>query len=160
MSKKLIIVLIILSLPVCSNQKRANINVDLIEIQNSNISSDTINKPTIYIAGSIYNSEYHNDIACYWKDGQIVLLTNGENRAYASDIAILGNDIYVVGEEYRNRNPSACYWINGQKISLSDTRSSAYSIFISGNDVYISGWESRNVNTWIPCYWKNGQKYI
>jgi hypothetical protein len=39
---------------------------------------------------------------------------------------------------------------------LSDSRSSAHSIFVSGSDIYLAGYEEVGEN-WIATYWKNGQ---
>ncbi|TGV03361.1 hypothetical protein [Flavivirga rizhaonensis] len=61
-------------------------------------------------------------------------------------------DVYVTGTD----DNKAVYWKNGKKTILSDTNSSATSIFVTDNDdVYVAGSEGDNA-----VYWKNGAKTI
>ncbi|WP_271783233.1 hypothetical protein [Aquimarina algiphila] len=64
----------------------------------------------------------------------------------------LAEDIYITGTE----NNKAVYWKNGEKTILSNTNSSASSIFVTDNDdVYVAGSEGDKA-----VYWKNGAKTI
>jgi len=105
----------------------------------------------------------------HWKNGQIVVLTDGTNTAYATSLAKSGTDVYVTGQECngpRNSYPPsitiAKYWKNGVAINLTDGKydAGAYSISISGDDVYIAGDEyilsSNGISIYVAKYWKNG----
>ncbi|MEL7268494.1 MAG: IPT/TIG domain-containing protein [Bacteroidota bacterium] len=77
----------------------------------------------IYVAGRIQNQEGIR-VACYWKNGEIVYLTDGSNDAYAYDVFIFENDVYVAGFT----DNQAVIWKNGIMTSLGQGR--AYSIFV------------------------------
>lgn len=80
---------------------------------------------SVYAAGAYLNS--HDDwTACYWKDGKIYDLP-GDN-AGARDIAVIGCDIYAVGN-YQWTPRVACYWLNGNKLDL-DVNAYAAKVFV------------------------------
>ena len=69
--------------------------------------------------------------------------------------------IIIVGYEYNDSGIMvACYWENGQKITLTDGRYRAYAgaIASSGDDILIAGYENNESSTMVACYWENGQK--
>lgn len=118
----------------------------------------------VYVAGSemerdifdIFRLAKH--VAKYWKNGQEILLTDGENNAGAHSIAVVGSDVYVAGNEWNNFQCFAIYWKNSVAVPLSNLYSVAYSITIAGNDVYVAG-EDDIVGSPQKCrgtYWKNG----
>lgn len=98
----------------------------------------------------------------YWKNGQEVLLYGDlPGDDLASSIAVIGNDVYVAGDdnEFFNSTTSPRYWKNGQEVRLTNGRTYAVttSIAVTGNDVYVAGWEYGGSNS-LAVYWKNGQK--
>lgn len=127
---------------------------------------------------------YGNDVyvcgngATYWKNGNLVTLGNGIGQT--NSIAVSGNDVYVVG----SKNGHAVYWKNGNALYLpentrsgdwadiypiTETASTANSVFISGSDVYIAGGENitrmispypnlGHVYSTSAVYWKNGNE--
>ena len=108
-------------------------------------------EPTIYLAG------YHDASASYWKNGKLFPLTNG---TFAHSIYVVGNDVYVAGEENSVVGLRAVYWKNGTPVYLTDGHSTALanSIFVIGRDVYVGGYEIPDNNSVWPVakYWKNG----
>ena len=124
------------------------------------------NTPTenIYVSGSYYNSVDDHG-ACYWTDKNHdgVWETNLiPNSCGINDITVLNGDVYVVGDDNKER---AAIWKNGNATILKtpmDNKSWASSfatgIAIDGTDIYVSGNYLWNENDWYrACYWKNGQ---
>jgi hypothetical protein len=107
--------------------------------------------------GDVYIAGYEGGAACYWKNGEKIVLTGGSG---AHDIAVSGRDVYVAGETNIAGTPAVCYWKNGVKTDLTDGKNYAYAygIAVSGNDVYVAGREQAGVAT--ACYWKNGVKTV
>src|SRR5688572_20246373 len=65
----------------------------------------------------------------YWKDGEIIQLTDGQTNAGASAIAMSGNDVYIAG--YQNNaagEPVATYWKNKEAIALTDGKTYAKAV--------------------------------
>jgi hypothetical protein len=122
----------------------------------------------VYIAGyDRSNDGFPYPIVKYWKNGTEVNLTAGTpyNYGLGHSIYVSGSDVYVAGYSANQSLGSfgACYWKNGQQVTLSDsTKSSAEarSIFVAGNDVYVGGQvnHTRGLGgVQIATYWKNGQ---
>lgn len=89
----------------------------------------------------------------YWKNGQVIKLSDGKTFAEALDIVVSGDDVYVSG--YVNNSasePVAMYWKNDKAIILSDgkTYSKALALAVSGSDVHLIG----NIGS-TAVYWKN-----
>lgn len=94
------------------------------------------------------------DMACYWKNGVRVDLSNPPS--YANAIALLGKDVFVVGSATVNDKYVAVYWKNGALLQLStENRSLANGITVYGMDFYVAGFDGQ-----AACYWKNGIKTI
>jgi len=107
----------------------------------------------IYVAGQL------NALPVYWKNGHVVLLSNGAPNEWASSIAVAGSDVYVSGLEWWDRNVLPRYWKNNQEVQLSNVPGyiGITSIAISNGDVYVAGWEYTGSGVAIAKYWKNGQ---
>jgi hypothetical protein len=109
----------------------------------------------VYVAGFRYIGTA--SVATYWKNGQVISLTDGTKNASASSITVVGSDVYVAGID----DETAKYWKNEQPIALSDStisEASANSIAVAGSDVYVAGREQRSPWPYPEAkYWKNGQ---
>jgi len=91
----------------------------------------------------------------YWKNGELIPLTDGKTYAGASAIAVSGNDEYVAGYENNAAGePMATYWKNKKAITLTDgkTYGKAVGISVSGQDVHVIGFNGKQA-----IHWKNGK---
>lgn len=122
----------------------------------------------VYVAGYDYNNNgFPYGIVKYWKNGTEVSLNAGTpyNYGLGNSIYVSGSDVYVAGYSANQSLGSftACYWKNGQQVTLTDSTSSiaeAKSIFVAGNDVYVGGQVHPGLGlggVQIATYWKNGQ---
>jgi len=111
----------------------------------------------VYIAGELDNT------AVLWNNGQPTTFSHSRE---AYDIAVSGNDIYVLGWQgtniYYDNHP--CYWKaeQSQAPTMLEGGIRAYAIAVSesGSDVYVGGAQGYMGSTDepVPCYWKNGQR--
>ena len=108
-----------------------------------------------YIIKHIYIGGYVNDgadgylnaarnIACYWKDREIIELTNIERPGSVIAITISNGDVYTAG--------GAHYWINDEQHDL-NAPGFVSGIAVNDNHVYVSG-----STGWQACYWNDGQR--
>jgi len=107
-----------------------------------------VHQNDIYMAGFLYDYEFFPDIACYWKNGQRVNLTDGSVRSVAKSMFVSNTHVYVSGMI----GDQAVYWKDGVAIYLTKEGlySMANSIFVQGSDVHVAGFEHGH-----PAYWKN-----
>jgi hypothetical protein len=102
------------------------------------------------------------NVAKYWKNGRVILLTASYTCGEARAIAVSGSDVYVAGGEYNSNGKwVAKYWKNGNPLPLTDGSkwSETRGITVSGSDVYVLGFEETTTsgNTIrTGKYWKNG----
>ena len=96
-------------------------------------------------------------VAKYWDKGVSVPLTNGIENAYAKDMAVSNNTIYVVVRAAIDGHTKACLWKNNvlTELANSDYYSTAEAIFVDGNDIYVAGFKESDTND-IAMLWKNG----
>ncbi len=112
----------------------------------------------VYLAGMVSNGK--SGVARYWKNGNRVTLGKDSDISAAMAIAVLGNDVHVVGwgGSYPNGRLFAKYWKNGVEVPLTD-HSEDYSIAddiaISGSDIYFVGYVRKGVTSEAKI-WKNG----
>jgi hypothetical protein len=128
----------------------------------------TTNPVDVYVAGS------KNGQACYWKNGQIVMLDSGGFDDVSSyKIIVSNNDVHVIGYGTMNSQPNILknlYWKNGVLTNLNASFSTSSQIVWSiddmeviGNDVYFIGYMQPALLTlaiYDLVYWKNGIKTI
>ena len=113
-------------------------------------------------------------VACYWKNGKLISLSNSKYGSNVDSIFVSGNDVYVDGSIRTKDRIITGYWKNGKwndhaliisnnnlytvdhdgywkngeliKFPVLEEKSSSitYSTFISGNDVYSCGFYNKN----------------
>jgi hypothetical protein len=107
----------------------------------------------VYVAGFVHAAN-GNDVACYWKNGNLVTLSSPSTQSDASAIFIYGNDVYAAGDVATlNGNMIAAYWKNGVITKLGDSTSGsgAIDIAVNSSGVYVAGTGANGA-----VYWKNG----
>lgn len=103
-----------------------------------------------------YTEEPGQTHAKYWHDGIEEVLPSGNfNKTEAWDIAIVNNDVHIVGYG----DSTAIYWKNGEVVNLpmAAKPSAFYSLDVHGNDIYIAGSGFSNNSKHVARYWKNGE---
>ena len=108
---------------------------------------DVINGGTHNTPANVYIAGVSNGTATLWNNGQS---TTFPDYTSATDIAVLGNDVYLLG----SKDSQYCYWKEGQPETPTIVKGVGNTIAVSGNDVYMGGDDGDK----IPCYWRNGQK--
>ncbi len=121
------------------------------ESVNSYARSIFIHGSDVYIGGSRHHYPSLNRVACYWKNGTRVELTNENQDAQVMSMFVDATGVYAAG----TLNSRAAYWKDGVLVNLPSVNpnSAAYSISVLGNDVYVGGHEDN-----FPAVWKNGVK--
>ena len=117
----------------------------------------------VYVAGDVLYPLDGEAGATIWVNGVATRLSL--LRSVATDIAVQGDDIYVVGS-IRNQ---AVIWKNGEPTMLTTTdgyeESEAAAVFIDGTDVYVAGYSQGEYAGFKydyqrACLWKNGQCFM
>jgi hypothetical protein len=119
------------------------------ESEVSNALSIFVHQNDVYMAGLLYLPGNLTTIACYWKNGQRVDLTDGSGIAIARSVFVTDTHVYVAGMI----DNQAVYWKDGDLIPLttpSGMFSIANSIVVQGTDVHVAGCKNG-----YPAYWKN-----
>ena len=128
----------------------------------------TINPVDVYVAGS------KDAKACYWKNGQVVLLDSGEfTESDVIKVIVSNGDVYAFGTGSINNSlttVSYLFWKNGVVTNLktsfgtnSHIVSSICDMEVIGNDVYFVGFMKPaflTVELYDLVYWKNGIKTV
>jgi len=106
----------------------------------------------------------------YWKNNFNNLSVPAGSDTIPWSIALSNNDVFIAGfydnGHLSNRKTWACYWKNGELVTLPDNDDGrdgfAHAISVVGNDVFIAGsvdvfndFNGGN-STSTACYWKNG----
>lgn len=120
------------------------------ETEVSNALSVIVHHNDIYMSGHLYSPGQQSGRACYWKNGQRIILTDEKVVAVARSIFVTDTNVYASGMI----NDQAVYWKDGTAIFLTTgSTAMANSIFVQGDDVHVAGYENG-----YPAYWKNGVK--
>lgn len=129
------------------------------------------NQTDVYIAGSWYDNNTGQILAAYFKNGEPVVLKEGQNpstfavRSLAKSIFVEGNNIHVVGNTLDAKNKEiAAYWKNQkfQPLSIKKDKygnienSSASGIEVSNGNVFIFLYQPGTDKNYY--YLKNGQE--
>ena len=134
------------------NKNGQNILLDSI-YYSSKAQAICVSGPDVYVGGSVFDSAAGNEVAVYWKNGNLVILSPPHTGgSILTGITVSGNDVYASGLDYISGLARAVYWKNGDKHLLNDGTNSVSTsgIAVSGNDVYVCGMEN-----YTPTYWKN-----
>ncbi|WP_271766735.1 cadherin repeat domain-containing protein [Aquimarina algiphila] len=95
----------------------------------------------------------------YKNNTAINIINNISNVSFLSDMHIIGEDVYICGNEKISGTSIARVWRNGNPINLSNGNNEAYalSVFVEGTDVYVAGFadSSSSMNN-TAVVWKNG----
>jgi hypothetical protein len=117
-----------------------------------------VSGPDVYVSGNIpainpMEDLGFNKIAVYWKNGEMVRITNNLYST-ATSILIDGTDVYVTGSDVTDLSinlQEAVFWKNGVPHYIPES-TEAYSILID------------QANTHVICkgnvYWKNGASTV
>lgn len=133
--------------------------------------NSTSNQTDVYIAGSWYDKNTGHILAAYFKNGEPVVLKEGQDpgnfsvRSLAKSIYVEGNNIHVVGNTLdANNKEIAAYWKNQkfQPLSIKKDKygnvenSSANGIEVSNGNVFIFPYQPGTDKNYY--YLKNGQE--
>jgi len=119
----------------------------------------------VYFAGYAIPDVGRKSIAIYWKNNEVIQLTDGTQDAEAVHVAISGKDVHVYGYEEISLGHDYSttifrHWKNGKVVSDKDFEmANIEDIVISDGDVYIIG-RGYSKNTSKASYWKNGEEII
>lgn len=112
-------------------------------------------QPRVYVAVQLQNAV---NKALYWRDTDIVPLSDGSRHAFAKRVAVNETGVYIVGNEHNVTGKYvAKYWKDGTSVNLSDgsQHASADGLFVSGTNVYVAGSEE-TAQQRRAKYWVNG----
>ena len=116
----------------------------------------------VYVAGR-HQKTKGNWVACIWKNGKVMDVTDGSNMARLYDICVLGNDIYVAGYEINDEiGTQGKYWKNGKPTLLENKNAENIvpnQISVLGSDIYVVGTGFGGEGQTVQ-YWKNGKQSI
>lgn len=117
--------------------------------------ADSVKEPSVYVAGSfLSNGKF---VPCYWKNGELIPLTDTAIAGRAFSIVISDNIVACAGDITMNGGIIAFSWKNG-KLDTLNLHGEANDIAISDNDLYVAGYYRANDTVNKACYWKNGQQ--
>ena len=123
----------------------------------NNDNNDVINNGTQNPEADVYIAGNNGETAVLWKNGQATTFP----YLGALDVAVSGNEVYLLGLRYEgtNTSPFYYYWKKEQPETPTSLGGGGNAISVSGSDVYVGGGsELFNRSPINPCYWKNGQE--
>jgi hypothetical protein len=105
----------------------------------------------VYVAGYGFNAN-RILVAKYWKNGEVIDLTDGSANAASAGITVGANNVYVCG--WDSGSPSVLndgkYWMNGKELEIGNGCIGTVSVTTNGSDFYLLGIDATGWN-----YWKN-----
>jgi hypothetical protein len=111
---------------------------------------------SIAVSGNdVYVGGWEDNNARLWKNGSIIELPNSQSYRINS-IAVVGSDVYALGECNCWDGARVRYWKNGVSSDLSSESEIAfgYGLAVSGTDVYVAGADYVG-DKWRAKFWKN-----
>lgn len=111
--------------------------------------------PKVYVAVQLQSAI---NKALYWRDTDIVPLSDGSKHAFAKCIAVNETGVYIAGNEHNTLGKYvAKYWKDGTTVELSDGSRHAFAdgLFVIGANVYVAGSEE-TAQQRRAKYWVNG----
>lgn len=142
---------------------------NLLQLSSCSKDDDQTNNPIIENQVDVYVTGTKDKKACYWKNGQIVILESGTfPYTEANKIIVSNGNVYVLGLAREPNKHSNLFWKNGILTNLQTTLASAdekLSTFgidmeVAGNDVYFIGYVRNTTSTYTFNYWKNNIKTV
>lgn len=115
-------------------------------------------EPNVYVAVQLQGNP---NKALYWKNTNIVNLSDGARHAFAKSIFVNETGVYIAGEEHNASGVYvAKYWKDGQTVNLSNGTKHAFAsgIVVSGNTIYVSG-SQETTGQRQAKYWVNGTEH-
>ena len=88
-----------------------------------------------------------------WKNKKAIFQTDGTKKAFARSIYVVGDDIYVAGDE----GDAAKVWKNKEEFYELTGNGEAFCIVVYNGDVYVAGREKEG-SSWVAKVWKNGKE--
>lgn len=124
----------------------------LIIVQLISCKKDKINNPDVYVAGHVFNKTTGNIDAVIWKNGEkqtMGRLSTQTGSSQATDIFILGNDVFSVGRAFTS-SWNVVLWKNGTANAITFFgNNSANSVFVNGASTYIAGQSNDRAAMWV-----------
>jgi hypothetical protein len=116
----------------------------------------------IYVGGQQLNAN-NKHVAVYWKNGQVIPLSDGTRGAQLRSIAVDNGVVHATGHESDAVSGYSIgkYWNSkGASVNLSNATNwvNPYAIAVYGNDVFIAGYQVDGFNGQnyiIAKFWKN-----
>jgi len=105
----------------------------------------------VHIAGVYVPKDAKNQSVFSWSEGgEPQLLTSSTFNAEIVGVYHDGANLYVAGYEANDSILVACYWVNGEKVNISDgvTAVGITGIYGSGTNVYITGIQGSTYSYW------------
>ena len=111
----------------------------------------TITDYDVYVVG------FEGATAKLWKNGTPTDLSDG-GAAQAWAIDVVGEDVYVVGNEFNGSVLVAKLWTNGQESNLENETNTVYPVDIEvvNGDIYVAGFEYVTNGKSVAKVWVNG----
>ncbi len=127
--------------------------------------SPTVNPVNVYVAGTKDNQ------ACYWKNGQIVMLgSDGFTDAFPRKLVVSNGNVYILGygKPINNQMQHSIIWRNGVISDIeTELNTSNYPTFriddmeiLGNNEYFVGSYGNELLTETKTAYWKNGVKTI